>query len=311
MDFHNSNLYALICEKADFDMLRKAEQVIALCNIEYYLEENCVGDAVSRYEVWQKTFPDGIYSKRIPITLQEVCRISDAEFCCMPWIYANVLQDLCADEVEPEEGEITAKTELDYITSFSNATWIWGCDQSYKSFDEVYTKFMSAEWIQDFLDKMEIPWPLTPAWLPKELSGDTIWPSEAHIVLTPKSKPIPFIPASPELSFHEAPCCVADPFEESSILSETSTVIEEPPAPAPSAEQKRKGPPKVRDAGRFWPFMRCKNVYKAYGGTGRLSHYDLLNWLADKFKLDVEVLKDTDPYTINGIKGLPRGYWGK
>lgn len=289
-------------------MLRKAEKVIALCHIQYYLEEDCIGEAVSRYEAWQKTFPQGIDSERIPLTLQEVCRISDAEFCCMPWIYANVLQDLCADEVEPEEGEITAKTELDYMAHLSNATWIWHDSSSYKSFDEVYTQFMSAEWIQDFIDKMEIPWPLTPAWIPPHVKGDTIWPSEAHVVLTPKSKPIPFIPASPNLSFHEAPCCVADPFEESYILSETSTVIEVPVIEQP--QQKPKGPPKVTDAERFWPFMRCKNIYKAHGGRCRLSHHDLLISLADKFGMTVEVLKKTDPYTIKGIMGLPKPRWG-
>jgi hypothetical protein len=303
MDFYNSYLYALICKKADFDMLRKAEQVIALCQVEYYLQEDCVGHAVSRYEAWQKAFPEGIDSDKIPITLQDVCRISDAEFCCMPWIYANVLQDLCADEVEPEEGEITAKTELDYITSFSKATWIWKCDESYDSFEHAYTTFMKAEWINEFLDKMEVPWPLTPTWTAPELKGDIIWPSEVHIALKPKFKPGP-LPSSPALSAivpSELP-----PLEES--LSEASTVIEEPASQTPPNPPKH---PKVRDAERYWPFMRCKNVYKAYGGTGRLSHHELLNWLGEKFNLCVEHLKETDPYTIKGIKGLPRSYWAK
>ena len=125
MEFYNSYLYALICKKLSFDKLRKAEQVIALCDLQYYLEANFVGKAISRYEIWQNSFPEGIDSENIPITLQEVCHISDAEFCCMPWIYANVLQDLCADKVEPEEEEITAKTELDYMANISRATWIW------------------------------------------------------------------------------------------------------------------------------------------------------------------------------------------
>jgi len=305
MEFYNSYLYALICKKADFDMLRKAEQVITLCHVEYYLENDCVGQAVSKYEAWQKAFPEGIESDKIPITLQEVCRISDAEFCCMPWIYANVLQDLCADEVEPEEGEITAKTELDYITRFSNATWIWGCHESYQSFEHAYTKFMKAEWINEFLDKMEVPWPLTPDWTASaeasEVKGETIWPSQGYIVVTPKFKPL--LPASPALSAIAAPEL---PLFEVSV-SEASTVIEEPvQAPTPL----KTGPPKVRDEG-FWPFMRCKNVYKAYGGTGRLSHHDLLVWLGNKFKMPVETLKKTDPYSLNA-KGLPRGYyWAK
>jgi len=292
MDFYNSYLYSLICKKADFDMLRKAEQVIALCHIEYYLEENCVGQAISRYEAWQKSFPQGINSDRTPLTLQEVCRISDAEFCCMPWIYANVLQELCAEE-EPEEDEITAKTELNYMANLSKATWIWQDTSSYSSFNHAYTGFMSTAWVQDFVNKMEIPWPLTPAWnalnasnASKEVTGEVIWPGEEK-VLTPKFKPIPYIPASPEVTFAEAP----------------EPLIEAPEPLIEAPEQK----PKVRDV-YLWSFMRCKNVYKAYGGTGRLSYYDLLNWLAKKFKLDVEVLKKTDPYTM-GIRGLPkRGY---
>lgn len=302
MDFYNSYLYTLICKKADFDMLRKAEQVIALCKIEHDLEMNCVGHAISRYETWQNSFPEGIDSKRIPITLQEVCGISDEQFCCMPWIYANVLQELCADEVEPEDSEITAKTELDYITTMSKATWIWENNASYRSFDDAYTEFMSTEWIQEFLDNMNIPWPLTPAWTVSneskagEVTGEVIWPSEAHIVLTPKFKPIsaiPAIPDSPEVTPRDTPDLPLDDTVEEST-------------------EKPKGPPKVRDAEGFWPFMRCKNVYKAHGGTCRMSHHELLISLADKFNMSVEQLKKTDPYTINGIQGLPqRGYYEK
>jgi len=304
MEFYNSYLYALICKKASFDTLRKAEQVIALCNVEYYLEENCVGHAIARYEAWQKAFPEGIDSDHTPITIQEVCRIPDNDFCCMPWIYANVLQDLCADQYEPEEGEITAQSELNYMGARSYATWIWQDDSSYDSFNYAYTKFMNTEWVQDFLKNMEIPWPLTPAWDAKhpEVEGETIWPSEAHIVITPKFKPGP-LPPSPILAAYDGEV----PFLEEAFLEPVlEPVIEVPQVP----QQKPEGPPKVRDEG-FWPFMRCKNVYKAYGGTGRLSHHDLLVWLGNKFKIPVEQLKKTDPYTLNA-KGLPRGYyWAK
>jgi hypothetical protein len=294
MEFYNSYLYTLICKKADFDMLRKAEQVIALCHIQSYLQNDCVGQAITRYETWQNSFPEGIDSKKIPITLQEVCGISDEQFCCMPWIYANVLQELCADEVEPEEEEITAKTELDYMTTISKATWIWENNSSYRSFDEVYGEFMSTEWIQDFLDNMKIPWPLTSASNPEEIAGEVIWPSEAQIAVTPKFN-IPAIPASPELTPH-----AHEPFIDEPEQEPAEVFIEAPTL---------KGPPKVRDAG-YWPFMRCKNVYKAHGGTCRMSHHDLLISLADKFNMSVDVLKKTDPYKIKGIKGLPtRNYY--
>ena len=309
-------------------MLRKAEQVVALCHIEYYLEENCVGHAISRYEAWQKSFPQGINSDRTPLTLQEVCRISDAEFCCMPWIYANVLQELCAEE-EPEEDEITAKTELNYMANLSNATWIWQDSSSYSSFNHAYTGFMSTAWVQEFVNNMEIPWPLTPAWNAwnasnalndsKEMTGEVIWPGEEK-VLTPKFKPIPYIPASPKVTFVEAPEPLIEAPEvplieapEVPVIEAPEPLIEAPEVPLIEATpvQKPKSPPKVRDA-ELWPFMRCKNIYKAYGGTCRMSHHDLLISLANKFDTTVEILKKTDPYTMN-IRGLPkllkRGYY--
>jgi len=329
MEFYNSYLYALICKKVDFDILRKAEQVIALCEVEYHLENDCIGRAVSRYEAWQKSFPEGIESEQIPITLQDVCRISDADFCCMPWIYANVLHDLCAGN-EPEEGEITAQTELHYMGQHSDATWIWCNDDSYKSFDHAYTKFMKAEWINEFLDKMEIPWPLTSNWS-TEVKGEVIWPSEA------KFKPLPASPGlapehhdMPELellleesSIHSVSTILDAPVLDAPVLDAPvldvpvldapvldAPVLDAPVLDAPVHEHKQKptGPPKVRDEG-FWPFMRCKNVYKAYGGTCRMSHHDLLISLANKFKMSVETLKKTDPYTMN-IKGLPAKRWG-
>jgi hypothetical protein len=272
MEFCTSYLYKLLCKKAGFDTLRKAEQVIALCEVRYYLEENSVGQAIARYETWQNAFPEGIDSEQTPITLREICRIPDVDFCCMPWIYANVLQTLCAGD-EPEEGEITrVQGELEYMAGRSQATWIWQNDSSYDSFSIAYPRFMKEEWVQEFLEMMAIPWPLTPAWYSKvttEIPGEVIWPSggRSSAIPIPASPLMEATPEMPELS-------IADP-------------------------------PKVRDAEKFWPFMRCKNVYKAYGGSDRLSHHDLLIWLAKKFKMPVDTLKKTDPYTMK-ILGIPK-----
>jgi hypothetical protein len=280
MQFNTSYLYTLICKKASFDTLRKAEEVIALQDVKYYLEENCVGYAISRYEAWQKAFPEGIDSVQTPMTIEDVCRIPDNDFCIMPHIYANVLQTLCADSYEPEEGEITAQSELHYMAARSHATWIWQNDSSYESFDSAYTNFMNASWIEEFLENMSIPWPFTPIWhltnsAYTDIQGELIWPSQSNL-----KGQIPAIPVSPELAPYDNEMAPDVPALEYEFpVSESS--------------------PRVRDAERFWPFMRCKNVYKAYGGKGRLSHHELLIWLSKKFNMSVEALKKTCPYTLN------------
>jgi len=62
-------------------------------------------------------------------------------------------------------------------------------------------------------------------------------------------------------------------------------------------------PPRVRDAERFWPFMRCKNVAKVFrhiGGSIPKSHHDLLEFIAKVGKVSVEVLKKSSPREIFG-----------
>ena len=63
-------------------------------------------------------------------------------------------------------------------------------------------------------------------------------------------------------------------------------------------------PPRVRDAEKFWPFMRCKNVARAiaksqpYWGEKRnipRSHHGLLEYIARATSLSVETLKKTHP----------------
>ena len=59
-------------------------------------------------------------------------------------------------------------------------------------------------------------------------------------------------------------------------------------------------PPRVRDA-PCWPFMRCKNIARKivkYDEQIPRSHYELLVFLAEKFKMTVDTLKVTDPRKI-------------
>jgi len=61
-------------------------------------------------------------------------------------------------------------------------------------------------------------------------------------------------------------------------------------------------PPKVRDAEKFWPFMRCKNVANALRCSTLLNrgiaiprnHHGLLEYIAKAGKVSVETLKKTD-----------------
>jgi hypothetical protein len=323
MDFYSTHLYELIRSKASFKMLRDAEQVVALCKIQYYLEEDSIGHAISVYEHWQKNYPDYIESASSSFNLEQVCRIHDEEFNSMPWIYAKLLQTLCADKSKPDEDETTAESELNYITVNSLSPWLWSLPEnvSYShSFDYTYKDFMEKVWICDFLKKIKIIWPLTTAWYFKEetekavqkdlgesekaevevqtdlgesekaevevqtdlgeservVSGEIIWPT---------THPLPLIPASPPLNSEQLET-------DAPLLNLDSPKVVK----------------KVSGAGEFWPYMRCKNVYKAHGGLGRISYHDVIEWIAFKWNLSVEELKKTNPYTLKEIRGLPTNY---
>ena len=65
-------------------------------------------------------------------------------------------------------------------------------------------------------------------------------------------------------------------------------------------------PPRVRDADRYWPYMRCKNVARAlmpYNYDFKAaplprSHHALLEFIANKANMSVELLKKTNPKNI-------------
>ena len=359
MSFYSTHLYELIRNKASFKMLKEAEQVVALCKIQYHLEEDSIGDALRIYEEWQRDYPDEIESVSSLFNLEHVCRIQGEEFNSMPWIYANLLQTLCADQSKQDEYETTAESELNYITTNSPYPWLWSLPYGVSygdSFDYTYKNFMEKSWVQDFLEKIKISWPLTTAWHSKEageagetvkteleavktsleavktrlealltrleavemvldtvktgletlqlgvevevqtdlaegvVSGEIIWPN-----LTPTVKDIPLIPASPLLDYDHPQTTEAPP-----LLNLENNMSITPKDPRVT--------PKVHGAAKFWPYIRCKNVYKEHGGIGRISYNDLLIWLGKKWHLSVEELKKTNPYTLKGIRGLPTNY---
>jgi hypothetical protein len=62
-------------------------------------------------------------------------------------------------------------------------------------------------------------------------------------------------------------------------------------------------PPRIRDAERHWPYMRCKNVANAlqlYYNPEPLprNHAALLEHIARVAEVSVEVLKKTSPYEL-------------
>lgn len=254
MDSNTSYAYTLIRAKASYDMLRKAEQVAALCYIRHYLEEGLIGDALNKYKTWEKSYPDGIDSTQNTISMQEVDLITKDDMYYIPWIHMSLLETLCS--YQGTRGEITAMD--DKLADLSNEWFIPRPPHVTMdlSFEYAYNNFMKAEWITEFIEKMKIVWPLT--------QPQRIYPH-----------PIPPLPSSPKLT-----------------------------SVKPYTECKTK----VRDADEHWPFMRCKNVYRAYGGKGRLSHHELLIWIANRLNRSVETLKKTNPYLIEGIPGLPIRY---
>jgi hypothetical protein len=66
----------------------------------------------------------------------------------------------------------------------------------------------------------------------------------------------------------------------------------EPPSQTPSYVP----PPRVRDAERNWPFMRCKNLVRILKiKNPSKNHHGLLEQLAHHHKMTVEELKKTSP----------------
>jgi hypothetical protein len=57
-------------------------------------------------------------------------------------------------------------------------------------------------------------------------------------------------------------------------------------------------PPRVRDADRYWPYARCKNIVKLIKKPGDVvprNHNGLLEYIAKYAKANVDVLKKTHP----------------
>ena len=58
-----------------------------------------------------------------------------------------------------------------------------------------------------------------------------------------------------------------------------------------------KRPPRVRDAERFWPYMRCKNIVRLLmrGKKIPTSHYGLLEYISKIKKVSIQDLKNISP----------------
>jgi hypothetical protein len=264
MDSNTSYAYTLIRAKASYEMLRKAEQVAALCYIRQYLEDDMIGDALNKYKAWEKSYPDGIDSTQNIISMQEINLITEDDMCYIPWIHMSLLETLCS--YQGTKAEITAMDNK--LADLSN-DWFIPRDPHVRmdlSFEYAYNNFMKADWITEFIEKMKIVWPLT----------------KTRSAYPQPIPPIPPLPSSPK------------------IAPQLPSSIEITPL-KPYTKCKSK-------VSLHWSFMRCKNVYKAYGGKGRVSYHDLLIWIANRLNLSVETLKETNPYSIGGIPGLPFKY---
>jgi len=88
------------------------------------------------------------------------------------------------------------------------------------------------------------------------------------------------------------------------VIDEIVSVVIEQVADNVEPEKQYIHPPRMRDAERFWPYMRCKNIAKElwrfrvpYNSAPKLprSHYDLLNHLANELSMPLDTLIKTDP----------------
>lgn len=95
-----------------------------------------------------------------------------------------------------------------------------------------------------------------------------------------------------------------DESKEDEMIKVAQEVIDEIVSVVVEPERQYIHPPRMRDAERFWPYMRCKNIAKElwrfrvpYNSLPKLprSHYDLLNHLANELSMSLETLIKTDP----------------
>jgi hypothetical protein len=211
---------------------------------------------------------------------------------------------MCADKEVREDGEITAETVLKEKVDYS-----WRLNNplvsNANSFSHEYNDYMNDTWVKDFLEKMKIVWPLTSAYV-DPANAETVAESESdtsfETFLTP---PLPCSPQTIQDICDLPSFFTLDPAQVISsieVVPQTQPQLGSQPLTTSGEQQKKL----TRQADHYWPFMRCKNIYKAYGGTGRLRHYDLLKWVARKISVKLENMHITDPYTIKWLQGLPR-----
>jgi hypothetical protein len=58
-------------------------------------------------------------------------------------------------------------------------------------------------------------------------------------------------------------------------------------------------PPRIRDAERYWPYARCKNIVQEIMGPTKTiprSHFELLTYIAGIKGVSLETLKKTNPF---------------
>jgi hypothetical protein len=272
MEFKKTDLYSLICSKANFDMLRKAEQLSVLCYVRYYLENDMVGDAINVYNTLEKSYPAGIETDQIPLTIQEVRSITADDIYTMPWSYIHLLETLAS--CDSEDGEITTETVLnDIITSVTKGWHIpRPSNVSMKdSFSYTYDTFMKDTWIHDFVELMNIVWPLTSA--ARLIDTNSVNEEEVIDIQLPENDYTPNV---------------------ESIKDDMSTSLDKP---FTNAHLIKSLPKNIIE--KNWPYMRVKNMishinkYKLTSANRcslRISHYDGLNFLATYAKIDLDTL---------------------
>jgi hypothetical protein len=263
MDFKKTDLYSLIYSKANFDMLRKAEQLSVLCYVRYYLENDMVGDAIKSYKNWEKSYPAGIETDQIPLTIQEVRSITADDIYTMPWSYIHLLETLAS--CDSEDGEITTETVLNEIITSISEGWLIRrpAHVSMKdSFSYTYDTFMKDTWIHDFIALMNIVWPLTSA---SRLIDSSV--NEEEVSDSQRTDYTPNVEST----------CLDKPLTNAHLIKSLPKDIVE----------------------NNWPYMRVKNMISHINKTTkftskkcslRISHYDGLKFLATYAKIDLDTL---------------------
>lgn len=96
LDLSKNAIYQLIRQRAGSKMLRQAEEIQMYIRVQYYLEEDCLLEAIKEMDSFYETYYPLV--EETPMGSISLCEFLDAtkgnEIHTLPWIYGMMLQTI-------------------------------------------------------------------------------------------------------------------------------------------------------------------------------------------------------------------------